>query len=354
MSTEARLAAALARAAEVERDLADPAVARDPRQLTTLGREHARLERIRQAARRREKLTSELAQAREVARDPDPSLAELARADLDHLEPELAALEAELETLLVPPDPLDSRDVIMEIRAGTGGDEAALFAADLFRMYTRFAERRGWRVDVMELHEGNLGGLKEATLMVRGDRAYGLLRHESGVHRVQRVPETEAQGRIHTSAATVAVLPEAEDIDVKIEDKELKIDVFRSSGPGGQSVNTTDSAVRVTHLPTGLVVQCQDQKSQLKNKLRALEVLRARLLDRMVAEQEAARARERRAMVGTGDRSAKIRTYNFPQNRVTDHRIGYTVHALADVLDGDLAELVDRLHQAHRAEQVDA
>ena len=354
MSTEARLAAALARAAEVERDLADPAVARDPRQLTTLGREHARLERIRQAARRREKLTSELAQAREVARDPDPGLAELARADLDHLEPELAALEAELETLLVPPDPLDSRDVIMEIRAGTGGDEAALFAADLVRMYTRFAERRGWRVDVMELHEGNLGGLKEATLMVRGDRAYGLLRHESGVHRVQRVPETEAQGRIHTSAATVAVLPEAEDIDVKIEDKELKIDVSRSSGPGGQSVNTTDSAVRVTHLPTGLVVQCQDQKSQLQNKLRALEVLRARLLDRMVAEQEAARARERRAMVGTGDRSAKIRTYNFPQNRVTDHRIGYTVHALADVLDGDLAELVDRLHQAHRAEQVDA
>jgi peptide chain release factor 1 len=354
VSTEARLAAALARAAEVERDLADPAVARDPRQLTTLGREHARLERIRQAARRREKLTSELAQAREVARDPDPGLAELARADLDHLEPELAALEAELETLLVPPDPLDSRDVIMEIRAGTGGDEAALFAADLVRMYTRFAERRGWRVDVMELHEGNLGGLKEATLMVGGDRAFGLLRHESGVHRVQRVPETEAQGRIHTSAATVAVLPEAEDIDVKIEDKELKIDVFRSSGPGGQSVNTTDSAVRVTHLPTGLVVQCQDQKSQLQNKLRALEVLRARLLDRMVAEQEAARARERRAMVGTGDRSAKIRTYNFPQNRVTDHRIGYTVHALADVLDGDLAELADRLHQAHRAEQVDA
>jgi peptide chain release factor 1 len=354
VSTEARLAAALARAAEVERDLADPAVARDPRQLTTLGREHARLERIRQAARRREKLTSELAQVRELARDQDPALAELARADLAALEPQLAALEAELETLLVPPDPLDSRDIIMEIRAGTGGDEAALFAADLFRMYTRFAERRGWRVEVMELHEGNLGGLKEATLAVRGERTYGLLRHESGVHRVQRVPETEAQGRIHTSAATVAVLPEAEDIDVRIEDKELKIDVFRSSGPGGQSVNTTDSAVRVTHLPTGLVVQCQDQKSQLQNKLRALEVLRARLLDRMVAEQEAARARERRAMVGTGDRSAKIRTYNFPQNRVTDHRIGYTVHALADVLDGDLAELMERLQQAHRAEQVEA
>jgi len=352
VSTEARLAAALARAAEVERDLADPAVARDPRRLTTLGREHARLERIRQAARRRDKLGTELEEARELAREPDPGLAELARADIERLEPALAAVEDELETLLVPPDPLDSRDVIMEIRAGTGGDEAALFAADLFRMYTRFAERRGWRVEVIELHAGNLGGIKEATLAVRGERAYGLLRHESGVHRVQRVPETEAQGRIHTSAATVAVLPEAEDVDVKLEDRDLKIDVFRSSGPGGQSVNTTDSAVRVTHVPTGLVVQCQDQKSQLQNKLRALEVLRARLFDRMVAEQEAARARERRAMVGTGDRSAKIRTYNFPQNRVTDHRIGFTVHALTDVLEGDLAELVERLQLAHRAEQI--
>ncbi|MDH4045383.1 MAG: peptide chain release factor 1 [Gemmatimonadota bacterium] len=352
MSTEARLAAALARAAEVDRDLADPAVGRDPKKLTVLGREHVRLERIRQAACRRDKLTSEIEQLRELARDADPGLVELARADLARLEPELATLEHELEELLVPPDPLDDRDVIMEIRAGTGGDEAALFAADLFRMYTRFAERRGWRVEIIDLHEGNVGGLKEATMSVRGERAYGLLRHESGVHRVQRVPETEAQGRIHTSAATVAVLPEAEDIDVKIDDKDLKIDVFRSSGPGGQSVNTTDSAVRITHLPTGLVVQCQDQKSQLQNKLRALEVLRARLLDRMVAEQEAARARERRSMVGTGDRSAKIRTYNFPQNRVTDHRIGYTVHALADVLEGELTELTDQLQLAHRAEQV--
>jgi len=352
VSTEARLAAALARAAEVDRDLADPAVGRDPKKLTVLGREHVRLERIRQAACRRDKLTSEIEQLRELARDADPGLVELARADLARLEPELATLEHELEELLVPPDPLDDRDVIMEIRAGTGGDEAALFAADLFRMYTRFAERRGWRVEIIDLHEGNVGGLKEATMSVRGERAYGLLRHESGVHRVQRVPETEAQGRIHTSAATVAVLPEAEDIDVKIDDKDLKIDVFRSSGPGGQSVNTTDSAVRITHLPTGLVVQCQDQKSQLQNKLRALEVLRARLLDRMVAEQEAARARERRSMVGTGDRSAKIRTYNFPQNRVTDHRIGYTVHALADVLEGELTELTDQLQLAHRAEQV--
>jgi peptide chain release factor 1 len=218
-------------------------------------------------------------------------------------------------------------------------------------MYTRFAERRGWTVEMLELHPGNVGGVREAIFAVRGERAFGALRHESGVHRVQRVPATEAQGRIHTSAATVAVLPEAEEIDVKLEDKDLKIDVFRSSGPGGQSVNTTDSAVRVTHLPTGLVVQCQDQKSQLQNKLRALEVLRARLLDRMLAEQEAARARERRAMVGTGDRSAKIRTYNFPQNRVTDHRINFTVHSLSDVLDGELADLIAALQTARRAER---
>jgi peptide chain release factor 1 len=354
VSTPARLAAALARAAEIEQELADPAVARDPKRLGALGREHARLERIRQTAGRLDRLTAERDQARDLARDPDPGLAELARADLDRLEPAIVQLKSELDELLLPPDPLDDRDVIMEIRAGTGGDEAALFAADLFRMYTRFAERRRWKVEVLELHEGNMGGLKEAVLAIHGERAYGVLRHESGVHRVQRVPETEAQGRIHTSAATVAVLPEAEEIDVRIEDKELKIDVFRSSGPGGQSVNTTDSAVRVTHLPTGLVVQCQDQKSQLQNKLRALEVLRARLLDRMVAEQEAARSRERRAMVGTGDRSAKIRTYNFPQNRVTDHRINFTLHALADVLDGELSELMDQLQTAHRAERVEA
>jgi len=348
---DARLAAALARADDVERELASPAVARDPQKLKTLGRERVRLERIRQTARRLEKLTDDLRQARELARDPDPALADLARADLERLGPAAEAAERELEELLVPPDPLDDRGVIVEIRAGTGGDEAALFAAELLRMYTRFAERRGWTVEMLELHPGNVGGVREAIFAVRGERAFGALRHESGVHRVQRVPATEAQGRIHTSAATVAVLPEAEEIDVKLEDKDLKIDVFRSSGPGGQSVNTTDSAVRVTHLPTGLVVQCQDQKSQLQNKLRALEVLRARLLDRMLAEQEAARARERRAMVGTGDRSAKIRTYNFPQNRVTDHRINFTVHSLSDVLDGELADLIAALQTARRAER---
>src|SRR5438132_5257973 len=260
-------------------------------------------------------------------------------------------LERQLADHPTPADPMADRDAIVEIRAGTGGDEAALFAADLFRMYPRYGERRGWKIEVVSLSEGNSRGLKEAIFAVRGPKAYGALRYESGVHRVQRIPETEAQGRRHTSAATVAVLPEAEEVDVKIEEKDLRIDVFRSGGPGGQSVNTTDSAVRVTHLPSGLVVQCQDQKSQLQNKIKALEVLRARLLDRMLAEQEAARARDRRAMVGTGDRSAKIRTYNFPQSRVTDHRINLSVHTLADVIDGDLDDLVEALRLASRQEQ---
>jgi peptide chain release factor 1 len=353
-SLEARLDAALARAADVVRQLADPQTARDPERLKALGREHARLDRIRKVARQYEKLTSELAQARELADDPDPALAELAGADIARLGPLVDPLHDQLEDLLIPPDPLDSRDTIVEIRAGTGGDEAALFAADLLRMYTRYAERKGWDVETVALSERSMGGVKEAVITVRGDEAYGRLRHESGVHRVQRVPATESQGRVHTSAATVAVLPEAEEVDVDLEDKDLKIDVFRSSGPGGQSVNTTDSAVRVTHVPTGLVVQCQDQKSQLQNKIRALEVLRARLLDRMLAEQEAERARERRTMVGTGDRSAKIRTYNFPQNRVTDHRINLTLHKLDAILEGDLDEIIVALKAAYRGERVGA
>ena len=349
---EARLQAALARAADIERELADPVTARDPVKLKTLGREHARLDRIRQAAARRAKLLDDLAQARELARDPDPQLAELARADVERLAPQVDAADARLNELLIPRDPLEDRDTIVEIRAGTGGDEAALFAADLVRMYRRYAERQGWKSEMVALSEGNVGGVKEAIFKVSGERVYGRLRHESGVHRVQRVPATEAQGRIHTSAATVAVLPEAEDVDVKIEEKDLKIDVFRSSGPGGQSVNTTDSAVRVTHLPTGLVVTCQDQKSQLQNKIKAIEVLRARLLDRLIAQQEAERARDRRSMVGSGDRSAKIRTYNFPQNRVTDHRVGFTLHRLGDIIDGDLDELIDQLELAYREERV--
>jgi peptide chain release factor 1 len=351
---EARLRQALARAEEVARLLADPETARNPAKLKQLGREHARLDAIRQTHERLTRLEAELSQAKELLSDPDPELSQMARHDVERLRPDVSRLSTQLGELLVPPDPLDDRDAIVEIRAGTGGDEAALFAADLFRMYTRFAERRGLKVELLQLSEGVLGGLKEAVFAARGQQAYGTLRYESGVHRVQRVPETEAQGRIHTSAATVAVLPEAEEVDVKIDDKDLRVDVFRSSGPGGQSVNTTDSAVRVTHLPTGLVVQCQDQKSQLQNKLKALEILRSRLLDRMVAEQEAERARARRAQVGTGDRSAKIRTYNFPQNRVTDHRIGFSSHNLSDVLDGKLDDLLNALRQAGEQERMSA
>ncbi len=319
--------------------------------LKQLGRENAQLETIRQTHQRLERLQGELSQAREVLADRDPELSELARSDVERLKPEIDRLEAELDELLTPSDPFDDRDAIVEIRAGTGGDEAALFAADLFRMYTRFGERRGWKVEILSLSEGTLGGLKEAIFAARGPKAYGILRYESGVHRVQRVPVTEQQGRIHTSAATVAVLPEAEEVDLKIEDKDLRIDVFRSGGPGGQSVNTTDSAVRITHLPTGLEVKCQDQKSQLQNKIKAMEILRSRLLDRMVAEQEAARARDRRAQVGTGDRSQKVRTYNFPQNRVTDHRIHFTSHNIDEVMDGRLDELISALKEAQEKER---
>jgi len=351
---EARLRQALARAEQVAQQLADPETARNPAKLKQLGREHARLDAIRQAHQKIERLGAELAQAREVLADKDPEMSQLARTDVERLRPEIDRLETQLAELLTPADPFDDRDAIVEIRAGTGGDEAALFAAELFRMYTRFCERRGWKVEILDFSPGTLGGVKEAIFAVRGPKVYGTLRYESGVHRVQRVPETEAQGRIHTSAATVAVLPEAEDVDIKIEDKDLRIDVFRSGGPGGQSVNTTDSAVRVTHLPTGLEVKCQDQKSQLQNKIKALEILRSRLLDRMVAEQEAARARERRAQVGTGDRSQKIRTYNFPQNRVTDHRIHYSAHDLSEVMNGKLDDLITALKTAGDNERLSA
>jgi peptide chain release factor 1 len=333
--------------------LADPAVIGDPRRLREVSREHAQLSEVVSAAARLRKAREDHESARTVLEEAgaDAELAEVARQEVGSLEAEIERWEAELKRLLLPKDPLDDRDAVVEIRAGTGGDEAALFAGDLLRMYSRFAERRGWTVELLSLSEGAVGGVREAILVVRGSNAYGELRYESGVHRVQRVPATESQGRIHTSAATVAVLPEAEEVDVQISDGELKIDVFRSSGPGGQSVNTTDSAVRITHLPTGLVVTCQDEKSQHKNKDKALAVLRSRLLDRRVAEQEAERARERKLQVGTGDRSAKIRTYNFPQSRVTDHRIGYTTHALQAVLDGELSELIERLQLAGREER---
>jgi peptide chain release factor 1 len=299
-----------------------------------------------------EKSENELADARELVLVDDPEMAAEAAHEVERLERSIADLEARLKPALLPHDPLDDRNAIIEIRAGTGGDEAALFAADLYRMYTRFIERAGWRRETISHSDGTLGGVKGAIFKVSGDGAFGAMRWESGVHRVQRVPATETQGRIHTSAATVAVLPEAEEVDVKIEDKDLRIDVFRSSGPGGQSVNTTDSAVRITHIPTGLVVSQQDQKSQLQNKLKAMEVLRARLLDLRVSEMEAARSKMRKSQVGTGDRSAKIRTYNYPQSRITDHRIGFTTHDLSGVMDGHIEPLIEALKLADVEEQL--
>ena len=332
--------------------MADSRAARDASARQKLGRERLRLEPVVKAGERWLKLTAELEAARELANGSDAEMAGLAKQEIASIEPEVQQLEIELDDLLTPRDPLDDRDAIVEIRAGTGGDEAALFAGDLFRMYQRYAERHGMKVEIIDLSYGTLNGVKEAVFAVRGSDAYGTLRSEAGVHRVQRVPATEAAGRIHTSAATVAVLPEAEEVDIKIEEKDIKMDVFRSGGPGGQSVNTTDSAVRLTHLPTGLAVKCQDQKSQLQNRIKAMELLRSRLLDKMISDQEAARARERRTMVGTGDRSAKIRTYNFPQSRVTDHRIGLSVHNLQGVLDGDLEEFIKALRLARKEESL--
>jgi peptide chain release factor 1 len=347
-----RLVDALGRADDLDRELADPETARDARRLTDLAREHHRLAGVVAANQRLMRVEHELAGARELAEMDDADMAAEARAEVERLEGEVEQVWRELRPLLVPPDPLDDRPCIVEIRAGTGGDEAGLFAGDLLRMYTRYVERRGWRIEMMSHSDGALGGIKEAIFKIANDGAFGALRHESGVHRVQRVPATETQGRVHTSAATVAVLPEAEEIDLKIEDKELRIDVFRASGPGGQSVNTTDSAVRITHLPTGLVVSQQDQKSQLQNKLKGMEVLRARLLDRMIAEREAERSRVRRSQVSTGDRSAKIRTYNFPQSRVTDHRIGFTTHDIDGVMNGDLQPFIDALQIAEVEERL--
>lgn len=325
---------------------------RDPRRLASLGREHQRLSAVVELAKRLERYDDEFAQARELVSVDDAEMASEARSEIVRVEQGIRQAEEALKPLLIPHDPLDERSCIMEIRAGTGGDEAALFAHDLHRMYSRFIERRGWRTEELEYSEGTKGGVKEVVMKIEGPGAFGDMRWESGVHRVQRVPETESQGRIHTSAATVAVLPEAEEVDVVIDDKDLRIDVFRASGPGGQGVNTTDSAVRITHLPTGEVVQQQDQRSQLQNKIRAMGVLRARLLARRVAEQEAARGRMRRAQVSTGDRSAKIRTYNYPQSRVTDHRINLTLHDLARIMDGDISRFIEALKLADVEEKL--
>jgi peptide chain release factor 1 len=350
-----KIRAAIERREELGHQLADPAVIADSDKLRQIAQEHSGLEDIAATGAELFKLDDELEQAVEVSEiADDKELGELARAETEELGERIAALEIEARDLLIPKDPLDDRAAVIEIRAGTGGDEAGLFAADLYRMYSRFADKNNWKVEVLSTSEGTLGGLKEIVFVVRGKNVYGALRYESGVHRVQRVPETESQGRIHTSAASVAVLPEAEDVDVAVSQEDLKIDVFRSSGPGGQSVNTTDSAVRITHAPTGLVVTCQDEKSQHKNKARAMKVLRSRLLDLKIAEQEAERAAERRSQISTGDRSAKIRTYNFPQSRVTDHRIGLTLHRLQEVLDGDLDDVVRELRLARREERLSA
>jgi peptide chain release factor 1 len=331
-----------------------PETATDPTLLARYGRELARLEPVVVALRAREAANRELDAARAHLDDPDPEVRAMARDEIDALEARAAESDAELRRLLVPRDPNDERDVILEIRAGTGGDEASLFAADLYRMYGRYAERRGWSVDLLSTSESGSGGFKEVIAEVTGDGAYSRLKFESGVHRVQRVPVTEASGRIHTSTATVAVLPEAEEVEIEIDEGDLRIETYRSSGPGGQSVNTTDSAVRITHLPTGLVVAIQDEKSQHKNRAKALSVLRARLLDAQRARQAEERGEVRRTQVGTGDRSEKIRTYNFPDDRVTDHRIGLSVHNLPGLLSGDLDRVIEPLAEADQAARLAA
>ncbi|MBI3245069.1 MAG: peptide chain release factor 1 [Deltaproteobacteria bacterium] len=322
----------------------------NPKEYARLAKERSSLEELVACFRVWRKTKEEIANNKPLLEDSDPAVREMAREEQDTLEANYIRLESELQHLLVPKDPLDDKNVLLEIRAGTGGDEASLFVADLYRMYTRYAETHGWRMETMSASPTGLGGFKEIISLIEGKGAYSRLKYEGGVHRVQRVPATEASGRIHTSAVTVAVLPEADEVDVHIDDKDLRIDVFRSSGPGGQSVNTTDSAVRITHLPTNLVVSCQDEKSQHKNKAKGLKILRARLLERARDEQQAAISASRRSMVGSGDRSERIRTYNFPQSRLTDHRINLTVYTLDRALDGEIDALMDALTSFHQAE----
>jgi peptide chain release factor 1 len=347
-----RLAELEARYEEIGRQLSTPEVASDPTQLADLGREMARLEPIVAALRTWRGIETQLEQVRGMADDTDEEMRAMAREEFERLTADADRLESELKLMLVPTDPNDDRNVIVEVRAGAGGDEASLFAADLYRMYARYAERRRWKVDVMSTSDNESGGFKEIIAEVRGEGAYSRLKFESGVHRVQRVPTTEAQGRIHTSTATVSVLPEADEVEVQIDEKDLRVDVYRSSGPGGQSVNTTDSAVRITHLPTGLAVAIQDEKSQHKNRAKAMSVLRARLLEMEQERQAAERGEERRSQVGSGERSEKIRTYNFPDDRVTDHRIGVTVHNLPGLLEGDLDRIIDPLMEADQARRL--
>lgn len=330
--------------------LSDPAVVQDQEKWRALMREHSQLEPLDQAVRRYGELEDARKQAQALLDDPD--MMQMAKEELDAIASRLEMTEREIQLLLLPKDPNAEKNVVMEIRGGAGGEEAALFAYNLYRMYNMYAEKRGWKTEIVSLNETELGGFKEVSFTIDGDGAYSRLKFESGVHRVQRVPETETQGRIHTSTATVAVLPEADEVELEIDPKDLKIDTFRSSGAGGQHINKTSSAIRVTHLPTGTVVECQDERSQYKNKDKALRVLRARLLDAKVAAQNAEIAANRKSQVGTGDRSERIRTYNYPQLRVTDHRIGLTIYRLFDVLNGDLDEIIDALIAADRAEKL--
>ncbi len=347
-----KLRKAEARYTDLEQLMADPAVIQDQAVYRKYSREHAELARIVETYRKYRQIEEERESSRELLYDKDPEIKDLARRDVEELSGKLEALKEDFKQLLIPKDPHDDKNVLIEIRAGTGGEEAALFVQDLFRMYWRYAEAKGWKPEVMSSHETGVGGLKEIVFMVTGNGAYSHFKYESGIHRVQRVPETETQGRIHTSAVTVAVLPEAEEVELHIDPADIKTDVYRSSGPGGQSVNTTDSAVRLTHLPSGIVVTCQDEKSQLKNKNKAMKVLRARLLDAMVTEQNAKRDQDRKVQVGSGDRSGRIRTYNFPQGRVTDHRAGITLYKLQTILAGDMDELVDGLATYFHTRQI--
>ena len=332
--------------------MARPEVASDHRKFQTYAQEVAGLKETIETYRAYTKSKDELAESKLLLEDEDAEIRAMAKDDIVRLNKTIANFEEQLKLLMIPKDPHDGKNVILEIRAGTGGDEAGLFAGDLFRMYVRYAENMGWKVEVLSSSAAPQGGYKEVISLVKGVDAYRHLKYESGVHRVQRVPQTETQGRVHTSAVTVAVLPEADEVEVKIDDKDLQIDVYRSSGPGGQSVNTTDSAVRITHIPTGLVVTCQDEKSQIKNKAKALKILTSRLLAKMEEEQEAEISAQRRGMVGTGDRSERIRTYNFPQGRVTDHRINLTLYKLDRVILGDLEELISALIVADQAEKL--
>jgi peptide chain release factor 1 len=343
------------RYAELERRVSDPAVIASNREYAVLARERSQLEEVAIAIRGYRKLLDEIDDHRALLEGDDAELRELAKAELPTMQHQQAQAEENLKHLLAPRDPNDEKNVVLEIRAGTGGEEASLFAGDLFRMYSRYAERNRWKIETLTLSSTGLGGIKEVVALIAGRGAYSRLKFEGGVHRVQRVPATETSGRIHTSAVTVAVLPEADDVEVNInEEKDLRIDVMRASGPGGQSVNTTDSAVRITHIPSGMVIICRDEKSQHKNKARALKILRARLLEQATAEQDAKIAASRRSMVGTGDRSERIRTYNFPQSRVTDHRVNLTLHQLDLVLDGAIDPLIDALNTKEQAEALSA